>query len=185
MTLGSSIILSFSFAVIYFCSYVLQVQILADFDFLPRASIFFLPAGIKLVAILVGKFRGVLGVLIGRLLVEQYLGTPLLNAHLLMELIFWAVVPYALATAYLKKCDLELDLKDLTTYRLLMLSIIVAFSSSLGVQVFRYVTSSMLEFPLQKAIWSMTVGDLSGMFAVLAMVIFVTRYLKKQTINAP
>jgi len=53
------------FAVLYFLLYQVQVKVLSDFDFLPMASIFFIPAGIKFLAMVVGQGPGVVGIALG------------------------------------------------------------------------------------------------------------------------
>ena len=47
------------FAVLYLLLFQVQVKVLSDFDFLPIASILFIPAGIKFLAMVVGQVPGV------------------------------------------------------------------------------------------------------------------------------
>ncbi len=58
------------FAALYFLLYQVQVKVLSDFDFLPMASILFIPAGIKFLAMVVGQAPGVVGIALGFALVE-------------------------------------------------------------------------------------------------------------------
>ncbi len=44
---------------------MVQIKVLGYFDFLPMASILFIPAGVKLLAMLIGRGAGVFGVLVG------------------------------------------------------------------------------------------------------------------------
>ena len=56
---------------------MVQVKVLGDFDFLPMVSILFIPAGVKFLAMLVGRGAGVFGVLVGVELVNLYTGKSL------------------------------------------------------------------------------------------------------------
>ena len=56
------------FAALYFLLYQVQVKVLSDF--LPMASILFIPAGIKFLAMVVGQAPGVVGIALGFALVE-------------------------------------------------------------------------------------------------------------------
>ena len=53
------------FTCTYCLFYMVQVKVLGDFDFLPMVSILFIPAGVKFLAMLVGRGAGVFGVLVG------------------------------------------------------------------------------------------------------------------------
>lgn len=65
------------FSVAYFCFFWLQVNGLQEFNLSPMASILFLPAGVKFLAMLVGGLWGVLGIAVGKIWVEQYLGNDI------------------------------------------------------------------------------------------------------------
>ena len=53
---------------------MVQMKIMESFEFLPMASILFLPAGVKFLAMLVGRGAGVAGIIIGVGLVNQFTG---------------------------------------------------------------------------------------------------------------
>ncbi len=91
------ILLSVSFfAVLYFLLYQVQVKVLSDFDFLPMASILFIPAGIKFLAMVVGQGPGVVGIALGFALVEINAGKTLDLTAFLTHVLLWLVLPYAL-----------------------------------------------------------------------------------------
>ena len=103
------------FAVLYFLLYQVQVKVLSDFDFLPMASILFIPAGIKFLAMVVGQGPGVVGIALGFALVEINAGKTLDLTAFLTHVLLWLVLPYALLRGYLAKSDLKNDLTALTT----------------------------------------------------------------------
>ena len=163
------------FAVAYFSLFWVQVNVLGEFDFLPMASILFLPAGIKFLAMLVGRHWGVVGIALGKFLVDTYFSYPG-NAMDATHIVLWLVLPYVCLLAYLVKKDTKQTLDDITTYDLVVLALIVSLTSSLGTQFYFF---GMHEpgYPMLKAVWSMTIGDFSGILVALGLVIVVRRLM--------
>ena len=172
------------FAASYFSLFWVQVNVLGEFDFLPMASILFLPAGVKFIAMLVGLHWGVVGIALGKVLVDIYSGSvsdlseqiPHLLAWQIPHLLVWLVAPYACMLIFLKQKDLSQTLDGLTTFDLVVLALIVSLVSSLGTQLYFF---GMHEpgYPLLKGVWSMTLGDISGILFSLGAVIFIRRLL--------
>jgi len=172
------------FAASYFSLFWVQVNVLGEFDFLPMASILFLPAGVKFIAMLVGLHWGVVGIALGKVLVDIYSGSvsdlseqiPHLLVWQIPHLLVWLVAPYACMLIFLKQKDLSQTLDGLTTFDLVVLALIVSLVSSLGTQFYFF---GMHEpgYPLLKGVWSMTLGDISGILFSLGAVIFIRRLL--------
>ena len=172
------------FAASYFSLFWVQVNVLGEFDFLPMASILFLPAGVKFIAMLVGLHWGVVGIALGKVLVDIYSGSvsdlseqiPHLLVWQIPHLLVWLVAPYACMLIFLKQKDLSQTLDGLTTFDLVVLALIVSLVSSLGTQLYFF---GMHEpgYPLLKGVWSMTLGDISGILFSLGAVIFIRRLL--------
>ena len=168
------------FAALYFLLYQVQVKVLSDFDFLPMASILFIPAGIKFLAMVVGQAPGVVGIALGFALVEINAGKTLDLTAFLTHVLLWLVLPYALLRGYLAKSDLKNDLTALTTYQLFVMAVIVSLTSSLVTQLY-FLGLHDPQYPVLKGIWSMTVGDLSGIFLSLAFVVAMRRVFARRT----
>ena len=172
------------FAASYFSLFWGQVNVLGEFDFLPMASILFLPAGVKFIAMLVGRHWGVVGIALGKVLVDINSGSvsdlseqiPHLLVWQIPHLLVWLVAPYACMLIFLKQKDLSQTLDGLTTFDLVVLALIVSLVSSLGTQLYFF---GMHEpgYPLLKGVWSMTLGDISGILFSLGAVIFIRRLL--------
>ena len=172
------------FAASYFSLFWVQVNVLGEFDFLPMASILFLPAGVKFIAMLVGLHWGVVGIALGKVLVDIYSGSvsdlseqiPHLLVWQIPHLLVWLVAPYACMLIFLKQKDLSQTLDGLTTFDLVVLALIVSLVSSLGTQLYFF---GMHEpgYPLLRGVWSMTLGDISGILFSLGAVIFIRRLL--------
>jgi len=168
------------FAVLYFLLYQVQVKVLSDFDFLPMASILFIPAGIKFLAMVVGQGPGVVGIALGFALLEINAGKTLDLTAFLTHVLLWLVLPYALLRGYLAKSDLKNDLTALTTYQLFVMAVIVSLTSSLGTQLYFFGLHDP-QYPVLKGVWSMTIGDLSGIFLSLAFVVAMRRVFARRT----
>ena len=164
------------FAASYFSLFWVQVNVLGEFDFLPMASILFLPAGVKFIAMLVGRHWGVVGIALGKVLVDIYSGSVSDLSEQIPHLLVWLVAPYACMLIFLKQKDLSQTLDGLTTFDLVVLALIVSLVSSLGTQLYFF---GMHEpgYPLLKGVWSMTLGDISGILFSLGAVIFIRRLL--------
>lgn len=123
---------------------------------------------------LVGRHWGVVGIALGKFLVDAYFGYP--NAMDAIHIVLWLVLPYVCLLAYLVKKDTKQTLHDITTYDLVVLALIVSLTSSLGTQFYFF---GMHEpgYPMLKAVWSMTIGDFSGILVALGLVIVVRRLM--------
>lgn len=176
MPLIANLFLVGVFAASYFSLFWGQVNVLGEFDFLPMASILFLPAGVKFIAMLVGRHWGVVGIALGKVLVDIYSGSVSDLSEQIPHLLVWLVAPYACMLIFLKQKDLSQTLDGLTTFDLVVLALIVSLVSSLGTQFYFF---GMHEpgYPLLKGVWSMTLGDISGILFSLGAVIFIRRLL--------
>ena len=177
--LFESFITAAFFAVMYFLLYQVQVHVLTDFDFLPMASILFLPAGVKFIAMVVGQAAGVMGIAIGMQLVERHQGMPFDVLTAIPHLFVWLLLPYALLRTYLVKNHLTQDLSALTTYQLVVLASIASIVSSLGTQLYFFGIHDP-QYPLLRGMWSMTVGDMSGIALALGFIVVVRRVFVKR-----
>jgi hypothetical protein len=176
----SGLLLAISFAVAYFSLFWVQVNVLGEFDFLPMVSILFLPAGIKFLAMLVGRHWGLIGIAGGKLLVDRYFGSVSSFTTEFSHLLVWLVIPYICLLTYLKQTNLSQKLDRLTAYHLVVVALLTSFVSSLGTQYYFFGLHEP-SYPLLKAIWSMTIGDFSGILVTLGVVIFVRRFVTRST----
>jgi hypothetical protein len=171
--------ITFLFACTYFLFYMAQIKVMEEFEFLPMASILFLPAGVKFLAMLIGQGAGVAGIIIGVGLVNQFTGETqnLLHMHP-YALLVWILLPYVLLRAYLNKRGHGQHLNGLTTFDVVVLVIMVSFVSSIGAQLYWNGLDSAA-FPLLRAIWGMFLGDISGIFLMLGLVILTRRVFSR------
>jgi hypothetical protein len=170
------LILTAVFALAYFSLYWVQINVLGEFDLLPMVSILFLPAGVKFIAMLVGRHWGVFGIALGKVLVDIYSGSVGDLSEQIPHLLVWLVAPYACMLIFLKQMDLSQTLDGLTTFNLIVLALITSLVSSLAT-LFYFFGNYEPGYPLLKGVWSMTMGDFSGILVVLGLVVSVRRLM--------
>ena len=115
--------------------------------------------------------------MIGKILVQSYLGEQISLLHDTMEMLLWLVVPYLCLVGYMQVKKIQPSLENLTTYHVVVLSIIFSFTSSLGTQLLEFVNSYQMQVGLPKAIWAMTVGDFTGILLILFLVASINKML--------
>jgi hypothetical protein len=74
----------------------IQVHLLTVFDYMPKASLFFLPAGVRLLMFIVARTAGLVGVSLGTLLTLA-MDTSWIPPHphdYISSLVFFCVLPY-------------------------------------------------------------------------------------------
>jgi K+-sensing histidine kinase KdpD len=162
------------FAIAYFLVYFFQVHVMTDFEFLPSASLLFLPAGVKLLAMLSGRWHGLLGLYLGKLSVDFFL----LDAAFAFEIlvthpVIWilpAFVALQLVMGYFKVTD---DLSNLKTVHLIFIAMVTSLTSALAMQT-HLVFADEAHISWVKGVWSMAMGDVSGIVCTL-MVVMIWR----------
>jgi|TARA_B110000503_G_scaffold12565_1_gene17118 hypothetical protein len=170
------------FTCTYFLFYMVQVKVLGDFDFLPMVSILFIPAGVKFLAMLVGRGAGVFGVLVGVELVNLYTGKSLDMLQIGLHAVGWILLPYACMVAYLRQREHGQNLIGLTTFDVIALVIVVSLVSSIGSQLY-WNGFDAAGVPLIRAIWGMFVGDIAGIFLALGVVLVTRKVFSRANIE--
>lgn len=170
-------------ALMYFASFAFQVNMMKEFDLLPMASMLFIPASIKFIALLVGGFAGLAGLAIGSILVEVYiLAIDLSFVSKSVHILAWLILPYICLLAYIQRYKLKGDLGNLNGYHVILMAVVMSFVSSLGTQL---VSHGIYDdsYPLLKGVWSMMIGDISGIFLVFGVGIGLRRLFNQLVRN--
>lgn len=123
----------------------------------------FLPAGLRLTAILLFNFKGVVGLLIGALITSSHMEMNF--EHIIMISLISAFNPYFAfkASNYLLK--IQISLKGLTSRQLLLMSFIYAVFNSLSHNIYFYFFGITQEFLISTL--QMFTGDLLGSLLIL------------------
>jgi hypothetical protein len=146
------------------------------FEFLavsPYVGWVFLPAALRVLAVLLFKTRGVLGLFLGALITNASLwGAEWWDALALSAVS--ALSPALALWLGVRWLDLMPTLDGLKGWQLLALSALAAVSNSVLHGLLFYVIEH--EMPWHNAIVSMTVGDFAGTLIVLYSAYFVMRW---------
>ena len=168
------------FSLLYLAVFWVQINVLSGFDLFPSASILFLPAGIKLMCMLSGHWHGLLGLYIGKLAVEVWiLGSPWTLQMCLIEPLLWIVPAYVTLMWVMRRLGVEPDLSNVTTYHVLVIAFSASLVTSLFVQSY-LVWVGEVHREWLKAVWSMTVGDTSGIVLTLVLVAWFRRRISSR-----
>lgn len=171
----SGIVLAACFACLFIGAFYTQFHFFTAFDFLPSASILFLPAGVKLLAMVVGRWWGILGLFVANDIIEYVFNElPLGFEPYVVRPLVYLLVPYLVLQLLMRQNSIAKDLANLTVYHIVLLAITTSFVGSFVFQWYLYNVSGG-HIDLSSAVWSMTVGDVSGIFVSLVLVILLRR----------
>lgn len=157
-----------------------QLNYLNEFELLPFASILYLPAGIKVVALLTLRFPGALGAYAGWCLFNEFSYELASGLDALILPLIWTFVPYLTLQQVLKRLGLSEDLKLMTTYHLVVIAFAVSIANALVIQGYLHIESMEVGHYL-RAVWSMTAGDVSGIVLCLIALTFARRAMSHKS----
>lgn len=123
----------------------------------------FLPAGLRLISILLFGFNAVVGLLIGNLITITHL--DLKSDYVFFISLISAINPYLAFQISKSLLKVNITLVGLTTRQLLLMCIIYAFVNSLSHNVYFYFTGINQEFLINTI--KMLIGDLIGSLLVI------------------
>lgn len=129
--------LALLFAVAYHLAFWIQFHLLGAFDFAKGVSLFFVPAGIKILAIVIGGAWGISGVLLTSLLLSPMVWGEMEFVHALGGQLVWAGTPYL--TYLLLKRILHIDdlLLSLKGKHIVIIAVATTFASNLADRSYR------------------------------------------------
>lgn len=173
--------LSLLFAAAYFTVFYVQLFALGGFDFLPSASILFLPAGVKLLAMLSGRWHGILGLYLGKLAVDLLLlGNLFTFEMVVVHPLLWIGPAYLALRMVMWRHNIQDGLNNLTTYHIVLIALATSLASALATQT-NLVYFDQAHSHWLRGVWSMTIGDVSGIVLTLMVITFVRRWKIERT----
>lgn len=167
------------FAAVYYLAFWIQVHWLASFDFVQGVSLLFLPAGIKMLAIVVGGAWGIGGVFVTSMLLSRFVWGDQGFVYALLAQIVWAGVPYL--TYQILKRQLQIDemLLSLKGSHIVLIAIAISLTSSLADRSFRYAAGQLEGGMFNTSVWAMMLGDVGGIVLVLSLTVLLLQRLRK------
>jgi hypothetical protein len=174
-----NLVLAAIFAVVYYVTFLLQLHWLSSLDFVQGVSLLFLPAGIKMLAIVVGGTWGIGGVFVTSMLLSPFVWGDQGFAYVLLAQIVWAGVPYL--TYKILKRQLQIDemLLSLKGSHIVLLAVATSLTSSLADRSFRYAAGQLEGGMFNTSVWAMMLGDVGGIVVVLSLAVLLVQHLRK------
>ena len=167
------------FAALYYLSFWFQLHWLGSFDFVQGVSLLFLPAGIKMLSIVVGGAWGLGGVFVTSMLLSPLVWGDHGFVYALLAQIVWAGVPYL--TYQLLKRQLQIDemLLSLKGSHIAMIAVVTSLTSSLADRSFHFAAGEVQHEIFNTSVWAMMLGDVGGIVVVLSLSVLLVQQLRK------
>ena len=167
------------FAVLYGLAVLVQVEFLSKFEYATGVSLLYLPAGVKLLAIVVGGAPAIFGV--G--LVATWHATVIWNEPTVFALIntaIWAATPYWVYR-WMQKQWLHLDesLSGLSAAQVVLIAVATTSATSIATELWLLITGHREFAQSIHAMLAMAWGDFCGIVFTLALSVVLVRQLKR------
>lgn len=153
----------------YCCFYEVNFWLFSVLGFNRYVTLIYLPAGIRLLAVLIGKFSGAVGVAIATFVIEFSSPTvtrsfPIPYLHELSIAFVSGFFPYFVILLLEQARSLDRELQGFTAKEMTRVCFLIAGVTSLGHQVL----FPFLQIPSSVFLWvQMAVGDILGSFTCL------------------
>lgn len=155
--------------VAYWASFELNAMLSPWFEYLPGVSLLFLPAGVKLVALLVAGVWGVLGVGLAGLWMAAGVWQDAQWLPLLGNIVVWLGVPYFVIVLLMRLLGVARDLSNLRYLTLLFMAVVAILAQSLAGNLYAMLAHGRSASEVLPATFAMAVGDLVGAGIVLSV----------------
>lgn len=167
------------FAVGYYVAFWFQFHWLGNLDFVQGVSLLFIPAGIKMLSIVVGGAWGIGGVFLTSILLSRFVWGDHGFVYALLAQIVWAGVPFL--TYQILKRQLRIDdmLLSLKGSHIALIAVTTSLTSSLGDRSFRYAAGQIEGSLFNTSVWAMMLGDIGGIVVILSLAVLVVQHLRK------
>ena len=167
------------FAVLYYVAFWFQTHWLVDLDFVQGVSLLFLPAGIKMLSIVVGGAWGIGGVFLTSIMLSHLVWGDHGFIYALLAQIVWAGAPYL--TYQILKRQLHIDdmLLSLKGSHIALIAVAISVTSSLADRSFRYAAGQVQENMFNASVWAMVLGDVGGIVLVLSLAALLVQRLRR------
>lgn len=165
--------LIFFCALLYAGSFWIQANYLAAFDYLPKASLFFLPAGVRLVAFVVARSAGLVGIALGAMLtmtMDTSWHPP--HWHDYISIIFFqCVIPYYGSIFFAKRIDLDNDLKRIRLWQIVAIALAISILNGISINTYLLIENVIhLDDAFKLGTLATTFGDMTGIAITLLLI---------------
>ena len=164
--------LALLFGLVYHGAFWIQLHWLGVFDFVQGVSLFFIPAGIKMLAIVVGGIWGIGGVFVSSLLLTPLVWGDHGFFSAFVAQVVWAGVPYGVYQWLRRQLHIDDMLQSANGAHIVLMAVATSFASSLADRSYRLLTGDIHGDIFNVSVWAMLLGDIGGIVLTLALIAF-------------
>lgn len=168
------------FFVLYLASFKFNTWIFTQQVYTQGVAWVFLPAGIKLLAVLVARWWGVMGVALAGLWVthtDVWSGADW-PAHL-GNIVAWLVIPFLVIQVLIRWWRLAPDLSNLTFHRLFVINAVFTAVSAVGTSAYAWWVYERRDADFVATSIAMAFGDFVGTFLVMGLILVAVMALER------
>lgn len=162
--------LSTAFFVLFFMAYGAQVVINPWFEYIPGVAMVYLPAGIKLLAFVIGGVWGALGLFVAAVIttpfVLQELQAP--SLYEVLRAAIWVAAPFSTFLLIKRWRGLNDTLTGLTHADIVLIGVTSTAASVLSILAFDATWFERAPALVQSSMLAMALGDIVGIIVVLS-----------------
>ena len=165
-------------ALAYLLSFELMNWLPAWLQYAPGVALFFLPAGVKLVALLVARAWGLLGIVAAGVWTAADVWQNADWIALLGNVVVWVGIPYVVIHLMLRCMKIHPDLSNLTYLRVMGICMAATVASSVAGNVYAVWTHDQPLVDLWARAAAMALGDFLGAGVLFALLIAALNLLQ-------
>ena len=158
-------------ALAYVLSFELMNWLPEWLEYAPGVALFFLPAGVKLVSLLVARAWGLLGIAAAGLLTAADVWQSADRWALLGNVLVWVGMPYVVISLMLRWMKIHADLSNLTYLRVMGICLAATLASSVAGNAYAVWTHTQPLADLWARAMAMALGDFLGAGVLFALLI--------------
>lgn len=170
------------FAAVYYGAFWIQVHWLGSLDFVQGVSLLFIPAGIKMLSIVVGGAWGIGGVFVTSIMLSHFVWGDHGFVYALLAQIVWAGVPYLTYQILKRQMHIDEMLLSLKGSHIALIAVAISLTSSLADRSFRYLAGQVQSDMFNSSVWAMMLGDIGGIVVVLSLAVLLVQQLHKSRV---
>ena len=162
------LVLTFLCCALFVGTFWIQSNYLSYFDYMPWASLFFLPAGVKLIAFIVARGAGFLGVSAGTALtlhLDKSWNPPEVHDYV-TSFEFFCLIPFVGTLLIQRLLKIRADLVGITGIQVVLLVVLGALINGVSINIYMFIEDMI-------SMQDVGVGILATMFGYVTGIAFL------------
>lgn len=173
---AEGIVLAILCGLIYYSAFFLQTMISPWVNYSQGVDLFFLPAGIKLIAFMIAGVWGLIGIAIVGLITsfDVWKSDSLMTNS--GNILIWAGIPYTTYRYLVKMLYIDLELNSIKYRHVLFIALATSLTSSVGSSLYQYLISNRSLDMITSTSLAMAIGDFIGTGVCIFALTFAVRH---------